>query len=103
MTQTSHDIEKSKLTRSVNVNLNLSQTDALEQLGNNPNLVIKPLDKGRTVVLMNGLQYRNMCWDILKDRQWYKPITEEVVGKYKKEFDDLVLQAYLEGTITQDI
>lgn len=47
VTQTCHDIEKSKITGSTNVNLDPLQIAAQERLSNNPDLIIKPSNKGR--------------------------------------------------------
>lgn len=51
---------------------------------------------------MSALHYRNMCWDILKNKQWYKPIQKELVNPFNQEFNEVIFQAYTEGIIIKD-
>lgn len=103
LTQVSQDINRSKIIKSPNANVNPTQIAALKNLSKNPDLIIKPSDKGGNVVLMSALQYRNMCWDILKNKHWYKPIPEEVVEQFNQEFNESIFHAYTEGIINKDI
>lgn len=66
LTQTTKEIELSIFPKLVGHNLSQAHRTALSNLSGNPHLVIKPSDKGGNMVVMDELQYRNMCWDILK-------------------------------------
>lgn len=70
LAQTTKKVEKATLPRSTHANLTYAQRVALDNLSNQSEMVIKPSDKGRNVVIMGELFYRNMCWDILKNRSW---------------------------------
>jgi hypothetical protein len=58
-------------------NLDKEEQLALQQLMSNPDITIKPADKGGAVVAMNTVDYLNACRDMLKDTTHYQPYTDE--------------------------
>lgn len=103
LVQTIKDIESMSIGKISNFNLSEAHRTTLDKLSNNPGLAIKPSDKGGNVVLMDALSYRNMCWDILKNRLWYKPISVNVITRFNQQYNDLLQSALANGLITKEI
>lgn len=103
LTQVTKKIELLVSKKLGNQNLSQAHRNALVGLSSNSQLVIKPSDKGGNVVLLDELQYRNMCWDILKNRQWYKPISASNIAKYNLEYEHIIHSAHAEGLIINKI
>lgn len=65
----------------VKLNLNSDEIRALMRLKNNKEIISKPADKGRAVVIMDHFQY---LWEgnrQLMDRKYYIPLTEPIFPK----------------------
>lgn len=67
-------------------NLSPNQVRALRQLQRGTDIIIKPSDNSGNIVLMSHAQYQSMCYDVLNNQTWYKPISTVVVQKYIGEF-----------------
>ena len=59
-------------------NLKLKERKAIKSLKDNPNIVIKPADKGGAIVIMNKEDYVKECLRQLSDKKHYKKLTAEV-------------------------
>ena len=62
-------------------NIKKQQWDALEELSNDQNIIIKEADKGSAIVIMNKEDYKDMVLEIIKDPEYY---VESVNYKQKK-------------------
>ena len=62
-------------------NLSQNELKALQELRSNPNIVIKPADKGGAIVLMNKQDYLNEGLRQLNDPQFYKEIQRNPINK----------------------
>ena len=52
-------------------NFKKQQWDALEELSNDQNIIIKEADKGSAIVIMNKEDYKDMVLEIIKDTEYY--------------------------------
>uniref|UniRef100_A0A3B3X7P6 Uncharacterized protein n=1 Tax=Poecilia mexicana TaxID=48701 RepID=A0A3B3X7P6_9TELE len=76
-------------------NLTQEEIDALEELQNFNSIIIKPADKGSTIVIMDKADY---AWEAnrqLKDREYYEPLktpiypeTRTMVRRLLKELEE---------------
>lgn len=60
-------------------NLTKNEKTALKNLSNNYDITIKPSDKGGNVALIDNDQYSLMCSKILSNRDWYHPVSLELL------------------------
>lgn len=82
-------------------NISVQEVKALKQLSDNHSITIKPADKGGNIVLLDNDKYTLMCYKILKNQDWYRRITGDIIEKYNKEFYPLIDTTFLNGTITK--
>lgn len=78
------------------------QTKALNELRNLSDVVIKASDKGGNIVLMDSCYYEKMCFDILRNADWYRPIPDSYYTQLHSKYNVLVGDAYSLGTIDKD-
>lgn len=78
------------------LNLNRKEIEALEQLKENPNIVIKKADKDGALVVLKAGNYRAMGRAHLKDKETYTPLVdeEEALRKVDNESKRLVNRFY---------
>lgn len=55
-------------------NLSPNLKVALNSIRNNDDMIVKPSNKGGNIVIMDRLGYEKMCYDILQNRDWYRPV-----------------------------
>ena len=67
-------------------NFKNQQWDALEELSNDQNIIIKEADKGSAIVIMNKEDYKDMVLEIIKDPEYY---VEFVNYKQKKHLAEI--------------
>ncbi len=76
-------------------NLSNEEKIALRELENNPNIVIKPADKGSAVVVMNIADYVQEAMKQLSDTKSYKKedtnLTDQFNSEIKQELDRMLL------------
>ena len=86
----SNTIRKISDMKPVRVHNNLTKADwqTINDLRKNPNIVIKPADKGGALVIMDRQNYEAECLRQLKDRRHYRRLpmdkTNEVADKVSK-------------------
>lgn len=80
-------------------NLCSQHRKALRDLQYQPDLVIKPADKGGNVIVMDVGAYERMCLNIIDNRQWYWPISKTLVDNFTREYYNLIFKAYQLGII----
>lgn len=84
-------------------NLTQKQSRAVIKLQKNPDLIIKQSDKGGNLVLMTHQQYQTMCLKVLLNATWYSPISFFSIQTIIDELRKLVVEAFWEGLIDEDI
>lgn len=80
--QVTNEINQRKWRGIFHSNLSPDQQEAIRSLQQNPNIVIKPLDKGGYLAVMDCVQYENMVIDLLENREWYKKGIQGLRSKY---------------------
>ena len=86
-------INRMKIVQSKKQNLSQQERKALKSLRKNKNIVIKPADKGTTLVIMNRADYIQEGERQLSNDKFYKkinkPIYPDVRGKYNQIIDNI--------------
>ncbi|XP_073422111.1 uncharacterized protein [Dendrobates tinctorius] len=82
-------------------NLLASERIALEALKKNDQIVVKPSDKGGNMVILNHIEYREMCYAILQDNSTYEVLKENPMASYKEELQLILSGALAEGVISK--
>ena len=82
-------------------NLSEKERNALTQLRNNNDIVIKEADKGSCIVIMKKSDYIIMCNKILDDSLYYEKLNydphKEVQRNYNKLIEELELPFFNHG------
>ncbi|CAJ0955116.1 unnamed protein product [Ranitomeya imitator] len=86
-----------------NDNLTKSQRKALKELKGLKQLVIKPADKGGNVVVWPTKQYEKEALRQLRDPVCYKRLTYNPTSIYLDELQEILEQAFVNGTITKQL
>ena len=81
-------------------NLPHKQLQAMRDLHNNRNIIIKPADKGGSLVIMNTADYVQEAHRQLLNPEHYKPLTSDPTTNYNKYIHHLIDQAWRLGIIT---
>ena len=80
-------------------NLPQKHFQAMGDLHNNRNIIIKPADKGGSIVIMNTTDYIQEAHRQLRNPEHYKPLTSDPTTTYKKYIHHLIDQAWRLGII----
>ena len=78
-------------------NLTELEKQALKNLKNNNDIIIKPADKGSCTVVMNKIDYINEGIRQLSNSKHYRKIQEPVHPKLKGRIDNILNELYSEG------
>lgn len=62
-------------------------------------MIVKPSDKGGNIVIMNRQGYEKMCYDIIKNRDWYRPVLAFSISQSTRKYHEILNRAYRMGTI----
>ena len=68
-------------------NLTASQREAILDLSKDDSIIIKPADNGGAIVIMDSVDYKKGCLQILSDKEFYEELPENSNITYKKEID----------------
>ncbi|XP_040277995.1 zinc finger protein OZF-like [Bufo bufo] len=90
----------SLISRHGGFNCSKSEYKALLDLEKKKNLIIKPLDKGGNIVLMNTNDYTNMCHTLLDDRDTYEKLKCDPTVEYQRELIDILRIAKIDDLIS---
>ena len=71
----------------------------LKQLQDDPNIIIKPADKGGAIVVLNTRDYHHKVLQILTDKTWYKQTTHHHIPTVRQEVQSLIDYLRIKGTI----
>jgi hypothetical protein len=81
-------------------NLTKQEWLALKQLKQNPDIIIKPADKGGNIVIMNTQDYINEGLRQLSDQQYYTELTEPLYESNIQTLDVLIKSLHSDHFIT---
>ena len=84
-------------------NLSQGQTHAIKTLTQNHNIVIKPVDKGQAICVMNRDDYLREGYKQLSDVTKYRRVEEDLTEKHRNEIQVLVEEAYQNGEIHESV
>ncbi|XP_041439924.1 uncharacterized protein LOC121400598 [Xenopus laevis] len=84
-------------------NLNKKEREALEQLKNNPSIIIKPADKGGAVVILDYAYYKSEICSQLADGSCYQKLTFDPTLKFQGQLGKMLDEAVTQGWITEDL
>ena len=71
-------------------NISPGERKALRSLTQDRSIVIKPADKGSSIVVLNRLDYLREGYKQLSDDKFYKRMNEDLTVKHVKEVNDLI-------------
>lgn len=80
-------------------NLPKHQKQALKTLSSNKNIVVKPFDKGGNLIIMYVEQYEKMCYDIIQNTNWYRPVPMSHINYYMRKYKDILIRVLHRGII----
>ncbi|KAM5191587.1 WD repeat-containing protein 64 [Mantella aurantiaca] len=80
-------------------NFNTKRQQALYNLEQNREITIKSADKGGKIVILDNLQYEEMCMNIIKNRSWYAPINLKSIKKFQGDFEKIIFKAHTDTLI----
>ena len=73
----------------------------MRDLHNNPNITIKPADKGGSIVIMNTIDYVKEAQRQLSNQQHYKSLDKDPTIPYNRYIHHLIDQAWRLGIIDE--
>ena len=80
--------------------LNKAMQEGLDQLCTNKELVVRPVDKGGGIVVLDRLDYLKEMNNILGDHNTYSILQSDPKNIYKRELEILVTRGFYEGILT---
>ena len=81
-------------------NLAPSLRKALQSLARDEDIVIKPADKGGSIVIMNKGDYEQACLNLLEDTDFYEEVLTDPNPVYKESFMQAAEDLYNQNLIT---
>ena len=84
-------------------NIDLNEREALKELLENKNIIIKPADKGSAVVVMNRLDYLKEGYRQLSDTKYYIRLDNEPSADFRKEVAGFVEDMFQNGEIDESV
>ena len=75
----------------------------MRDLYNNPNITIKPADKGGSIVIMNTTNYVKEAQRQLSNQQHYKTLDKDPTVPYNRYIHHVIDQAWRMGIIDETI
>uniref|UniRef100_A0A803J6V2 Reverse transcriptase domain-containing protein n=1 Tax=Xenopus tropicalis TaxID=8364 RepID=A0A803J6V2_XENTR len=83
-------------------NLTRAEREAMKSLAQNPNIIIRPADKGGGVVVLNYSDYRQEILNQLSDLTTYKKLDRDPTWGFKKQIDSSLHLGLSNGFIDTD-
>ncbi|XP_053567775.1 structural maintenance of chromosomes protein 4 [Bombina bombina] len=84
-------------------NLTHEERKAITTLQVDDSIIVRPADKGGTIVLLNDSDYREDIMEQLSDLSTYTPLTSDPTFEYKRQLDALIKMGFEQGFITDHI
>lgn len=96
--------EINKLEFAIDPTFNLipEQTRALQELRNMDTVVVKRSYKGGNIVLMDNGYYEKMCFDFLRNSDWYRTVHDSFNAELHFKYHSIVNCAFNKGIIDKD-
>lgn len=82
-------------------NLSLNEKKALTELMNDPNIIIKPADKGGAIVVQDKTKYQHEILSQLQNSRFYKKLPSDPTSHYQSEVFSFLENAKTQGWISQ--
>lgn len=82
-------------------NLSPLERSSLMSLQRNDKIVIKISDKGANIVVLDTCSYKEMCLNILQDRECYEVLPTSPTGRYKEELKTILDDALEDKVISK--
>lgn len=101
--QTKKQTENFLFSRHIEENLSQVQQQALQNIVQNYQIIVKPSDKGGNVVVMDKIQYIDMCNKILSNQVWYQQAPYEQKAEGRQQFQSIITEAHLQTLIDKDL
>lgn len=99
--QVTQTISQTRWHNPSHVNLTAGQKSDLLDLQRNPNIVIKPSDKGGNLVVMDVSNYESMVLAILNNAKWYRKVSSSHLKLTISLYQKLIGSAYYKEVITK--
>jgi len=99
---TTHNNEP-HLIHHVKPNLNPKQLHTIKELRNNPDIIIKPADKGGAIVVMDTCNYRNEALRQLNNQQYYRPLEGPIYTHTADKINKVPHNLFREGYISTNM
>ena len=80
--------------RTTTTNLQPSELKALRELRSDDSLMILPVDKGRTTVVMDKTTYNAKVANMLSDTSTYKPLIKDPTSALQRQMNSLLLSLH---------
>ena len=100
---TTEEVMNSQTKQPRRYNLTLKERQALHDLTSDPNIVIKPADKGGKIVVMNKEDYETECLRQLSDNEHYEEVTKRKFDQIQREIRDTVTNLRARNLLDQEI
>ena len=97
------DLGKSHFPRTKNQNVTKSEREALKLLARDPEITIKPADKGGSIVIMNTVDYMKEANRQLNDETTYKTLEKDPTIKFNDEVELKLNNMVADGDIAEGI
>lgn len=81
-------------------NLKIDELNALPP-ENNHNLIIKPADKGGSIVILERKNYKQEAHRLLSDQETYTKLWRDSSGAFSEELSSIVQRASSEGILSK--
>ena len=86
--------------RTTTTNLQPSELKALRELRSDDSLMILPVDKGRTTVVMDKTTYNAKVANMLSDTSTYKPLIKDPTSALQQQMNSLLLTLHKSGHLS---
>ena len=84
-------------------NLSSKEMLALKSLSQNHQIVVKPVDKGQAICVLNRSDYLREGYKQLSDETKYRKVGEDLTEKHRGEIQNLIEEAYQNGEIHETV
>ncbi|CAH2306780.1 Hypothetical predicted protein, partial [Pelobates cultripes] len=85
-----------------NMNLSSREQMALKSLRNNTEIIMKPADKGRNIVMMDVTDYVIMVLKVLEDENTYKILKSDPTNDFLKKYKEILDRGRSRGLLSGD-